>query len=63
MTYHTNARTNRYQRKRIKESKAPYRVLAKQLGVSVATISKWKKREEMNELAAVVGVSLTERRI
>lgn len=52
MTYHTNARTNRYQRKRIKESKAPYRILAKQLGVSVTTIAKWKKREEMSDYSS-----------
>lgn len=52
MIYHANARTTRYQRKIIKESKAPYRLLAKQLGVSVATITKWKKRENMNDLSS-----------
>lgn len=45
MNYHANAKTTIYQRKRIKDSKDPYRALAKQLGVSVPTISKWKKRE------------------
>lgn len=47
-----NARTNAYQRKRIKESTAPYRVLAKELGVSVSTIAKWKKRERMTDLSS-----------
>ncbi len=39
MTYHANARTTLHQRKRIRQSREPYRVQARQLGVSVATIS------------------------
>jgi len=49
MTYHANARLTAYQRKIIKQSQAPYRVLAKQFGVSVTTIAKWKKRTAMND--------------
>lgn len=44
MTYHANARTTLHQRKRIRHSREPYRVQARQLGVSVATINKWKGR-------------------
>ena len=39
MTYHDNARTTTHQRKRIRHSRAPYRVQAKALGVSVATVA------------------------
>jgi transposase-like protein/transposase len=46
MTYHDNAKTTVHQRKIIKTSKEPYRTLAKQLGVSVPTVAKWKKREQ-----------------
>jgi transposase-like protein/transposase len=49
MTYHANAKTTVHQRKRIKESKEPYRTLAKQIGVSVQTVAKWKKREKLND--------------
>jgi transposase InsO family protein len=52
MTYHENARTTKIQRKMIKESKEPYRVLAKQMGVSKTTIAKWKSRENMNDLSS-----------
>ena len=44
MRYHANARTNVQQRQRIRQSRDPYRVQARQLGVSVATIAKWKQR-------------------
>ncbi len=44
MTYHANARTTVHQRKRIRQSREPYRLQAKQLGVSVATIARWKRR-------------------
>jgi transposase InsO family protein len=44
MTYHDNARTTAHQRKRIRHSRAPYRLQAKALGVSVATIAKWGRR-------------------
>lgn len=49
MTYHANARLTQYQRKMIKKSRAPYRVLASQLGVSVTTVAKWKKRTTMSD--------------
>lgn len=45
MTYHANARTNIQQRQRIRQSRDPYRVQAEQLGVSVATVAKWKDRD------------------
>ena len=44
MTYHANARTNVQQRKRVRQSREPYRLQAKQLGISVATVAKWKRR-------------------
>lgn len=44
MTYHANARTNVQQRQRIRRSRRPYREQARQLGVSVATVAKWKRR-------------------
>ena len=44
MTYHANARTTVHQRKRIRRSREPYRIQAQQLGVSVATVDKWKRR-------------------
>jgi transposase InsO family protein len=44
MTYHANARTNVQQRQRVRQSREPYRLQAKQLGVSVATVAKWKGR-------------------
>ena len=44
MTYHANAQTNIQQRKRIRQSREPYRRQAHQLGVSVATVAKWKRR-------------------
>lgn len=46
MTYHANAQTNLQQRKRIRQSREPYRRQAHQLGVSVATIAKWKQRPD-----------------
>jgi transposase InsO family protein len=46
MTYHDNARTTTHQRKRIRHSRAPYRVQAKALGVSVATVAKWRRRAD-----------------
>ena len=49
MNYHANAKTTVHQRRRIKESKEPYRTLAKQIGVSVPTVAKWKKREQLND--------------
>lgn len=44
MTYHANARTTVHQRKRIRRSRKPYRLQAKQWGVSLATVAKWKRR-------------------
>src|SRR5437867_6292430 len=44
MRYHANARTNVQQRQRIRQSRDPYRVQARQLGVSGATIAKWTQR-------------------
>ena len=44
MTYHANARTNVQQRKRVRQSREPSRLLAKQLGVSVAMVAKWRRR-------------------
>lgn len=49
MNYHAKAKTNQYQRKRIKESKSPYRTMAKELGVSVTTVAKWKKRDDFKD--------------
>ena len=46
MTYHDNARTTVHQRKRIRHSRAPYRVQAKALGISVATVAKWRRRAD-----------------
>ena len=46
MTYHDNARTTTHQRKRIRHSRAPYRVQAKALGISVATVAKWRRRRD-----------------
>ena len=40
MTDHENARTTVHQRKQIRHSRAPYRVLAQALGVSVATVER-----------------------
>ena len=49
MNYHANARTNQQQRKRIKESATPYRAMAKELGVSVTTVAKWKQRDDYKD--------------
>jgi transposase InsO family protein len=49
MIYHANARTTTYQRKRIRQSKAPLRVLARELGVSPTTIMKWKRRGKQTD--------------
>jgi transposase InsO family protein len=49
MTYHANARTNIQQRTRIRQSRDPYRVQAKQLGVSVATVAKWTDRDNPHD--------------
>lgn len=46
MTYHDNARTTTHQRKRIRSSRAPYRVQAKALGISIATVAKWRRRSD-----------------
>src|SRR5882762_7997937 len=46
MTYHNNARTTAHQRKRIRHSRAHYRIQAKALGVSVATVAKWRRRRD-----------------
>ncbi len=46
MTYHANARTTAHQRKRIRRSRDPYRVQARALGVSVATVAKWRRRAD-----------------
>lgn len=42
MTYHANARTNIQQRKRVRQTREPSRLQAKQQSVSVATVAKWK---------------------
>jgi len=42
---HKNARLTIHQRKMIRESKKPIRVLAKELGVTPVTVWKWKHRE------------------
>jgi len=42
---HKNARLTVYQRKMIRESDKPIRVLARELGVSPVTVWKWKHRE------------------
>ena len=47
MTYHGNARTTVHQRKRIRRSRDPYRIHARALGVSVATVG-------MHEVAVAV---------
>lgn len=49
MTYHRNARTNVYQRKRIHHSPASYQAQAAALGVSIATIAKWKHRKDSKD--------------
>ena len=49
MTYHANAQTNIQQRKRIRQSREPYRRQAHQLGVSVATVAKWKRRRDPHD--------------
>lgn len=49
MTYHNNAKTTVHQRKRIRQSKAPYRVQARELGVSAATVAKWKHRADSRD--------------
>ena len=49
MTYHANARTNIQQRQRVRQSRAPYRVQATQLGVSVATVAKWTRRAQPHD--------------
>lgn len=46
MTYHANARTTIHQRTRIRRSRDPYRVQARALGVSVATVAKWRRRAD-----------------
>lgn len=46
MTYHDNARTTTHQRKRIRSSRAPYRVQAKALGIRVAPVAKWRRRSD-----------------
>jgi transposase InsO family protein len=49
MNYHANARTTQHQRKIIKESREPYRRLAKQMGVTTATVAKWKRRPDAKD--------------
>jgi transposase InsO family protein len=49
MNYHANARTTQHQRRLIKESREPYRKIAKQMGVTPATVAKWKKRSHAND--------------
>ncbi len=49
MNYHANAKTTHHQRKRIKESTTSYRTMASELGVSVPTIAKWKKRKDCKD--------------
>lgn len=49
MNYHANARTTQHQRKIIRESREPYRKLAKQMGVTTSTVAKWKKRPELKD--------------
>lgn len=49
MTYHKNARTTTHQRKRIRSSRAPYRVQAQALGISVATVAKWHRRSDSTD--------------
>ena len=46
MTSHENARTTVHQRKRIRHSRATDLVQALALGVSVATVSKWRRRAD-----------------
>lgn len=47
--YHTNAVTNLHIRKQIKESSLKNFKLAKAFNTSVATISKWKNRQELED--------------
>jgi len=49
MTYHGNARTTVHQRKRIRRSRDPYRIHARALGVSVATVAKWRQRADLTD--------------
>jgi transposase InsO family protein len=49
MNYHANARTTQHQRKIIKESREPNRRLAKKMGVTPATVAKWKKRPDTKD--------------
>ncbi|OAG27719.1 hypothetical protein [Thermodesulfatator autotrophicus] len=42
---HKSAKLTIHQRKMIRESKKPIRVLAKELGVSTVTVFKWRHRE------------------
>ena len=46
MTSYENVRTTAHQRKRIRHSRAPYRVQAQAVGVSVATVAKWRWRAD-----------------
>jgi transposase InsO family protein len=46
---HKNARLTVHQRRMIRESTKPIRVLAKELGVSPTTVWKWKHRESPND--------------
>lgn len=49
MTYHGNARTNMHQRNKIHKSREPYRLQAERLGVSIATVAKWKRRSDARD--------------
>ena len=49
MNYHANAKTTQHQRNLIKQSKQKAKELAKNLGVSVTTVAKWKKRDDVKD--------------
>lgn len=46
MTYHDHVRTPTHQRNRIRHNRAPYRVQAKALSVSLATVAMWRRRRD-----------------
>ena len=49
VVYHTNAKTTIYIRKRIKTQEETLKKLSTQYGISIATVHKWKHREDLKD--------------
>ena len=55
MTYHEKAWRTVHQRKRIRYTRASYRMHAKALDVSVATVAKWRRRTDLKDRSSRPG--------